>query len=168
MVIIRIKHYHNSNILVGSHDTDRIYNAINHDKNKFSGYCNKCQPGSYTNSESSLMCTLCDQYSIQPKEGMSQCERCPENAFADELRLQCIQCNIFETIDLNKQQCVYTQQFLIIVSVGCALLFIIIVVIVVIIFVVLSIRKRKQESILMKKENMDLKHTNDVLKMYLN
>ena len=85
------------------------------------GYCNKCQPGSYTNSESSLMCTLCDQYSIQPKEGMSQCERCPENAFADELRLQCIQCNIFETIDLNKQQCVYTQQFLIIVSVGCTL-----------------------------------------------
>ena len=30
-----LTYYHNSNILVGSHDTDRIYNAINHDKNKF-------------------------------------------------------------------------------------------------------------------------------------
>lgn len=30
-----LTYYHNSNILVGSHDTDRIYNAINHDKKKF-------------------------------------------------------------------------------------------------------------------------------------
>ena len=30
-----LTYYHNSNILVGSHDTDRIFNAINHDKNKF-------------------------------------------------------------------------------------------------------------------------------------